>query len=160
MSIVCGTTACNAHCPFCVSKTTPNVNLPTSVNTRNLNIACRLAEKAGATTCLITGKGEPTLYPDMITDYILYVKNYFPFIELQTNGIELDNLNERGYIKYWYSIGLTTICLSAVSIDQYQNKEIYGEGYPLISPLARKLSDIGLTVRLSVMLCKKIQLAS
>jgi molybdenum cofactor biosynthesis enzyme MoaA len=170
MSIVCGTTACNAQCPFCVSKTTPGTELDIKVNWRNLKVACKLAEKAGATTCLITGKGEPTLSPHLITDYLKVVQDYFPFIELQTNGIKLNELNvittssigERdispkflSYLQLWYELGLTTICISAVSIDQYKNREIYGMDYPLISPIAKMLTDIGFTVRLSIMMLQK-----
>ena len=154
MSIVCGTTACNAKCPFCVSSLTPSANLPTDINYRNLKIACRLAERAQATTCLITGKGEPTLYPELIKYYLYCVKDYFPFIELQTNGIAL--VNDIGVQKLteWYEYGLTTICLSAVHYKQERNKEIYGDKYPELDPLIEKLHDVGLTVRLSVMLLK------
>ena len=93
LSVLCGTPACNASCPFCIAKmtgTTHGVSVaPKNVNWRNLDIACRFAEKAGATTCLITGKGEPTLYPDLVLQYIQRVAEYFPFIEIQSNGIDM-----------------------------------------------------------------------
>ena len=73
MSIVVGTNACNATCPFCVSKTTIKTQLNTKINYRNLEVACKLAEKAGTTTILLTGKGEPTLYPQLITDYLNFL---------------------------------------------------------------------------------------
>ena len=87
MSVVCGTTACNARCPFCVSKTTPDAGLSESVNWRNLDICCRLAEKSGVTTALITVKGEPTLYPDLLGAYIPTLAKHFPIVEMQTNGM-------------------------------------------------------------------------
>jgi hypothetical protein len=146
---------------FCSTTNNPDVNY------RNLEVACKLAEKAGATTCLITGKGEPTLYPDLITKYIEVAKDYFPFIELQTNGMKLNRLGsttyidkhdiaprQTSYLDLWYELGLTTICLSAVSTENWQNRQIYGEKYPLISPLAKKLTDRGFTVRLSIMMLK------
>ena len=40
------------------------------LNERNLIKALRLAETGGATTILITGKGEPTLYPEEVRDYL------------------------------------------------------------------------------------------
>jgi len=93
---------------------TPSSELyPEMINLRNLKIACMLAEKSGATTCLITGKGEPTLYPDLITEYIEAVNDTFPFIELQTNGINLKKIKEET-LRRWYGLGLTTVCLSAV----------------------------------------------
>jgi len=152
MSIVCGTRACNAHCPFCVSKMTPDADLsPTNINWRNLGVACRLAEKAGATTCLITGKGEPTLYPDLVTQYIERVSSTFPFIELQTNGMRLKNLKPELF--GWIDKGLTTICLSAVETG-FANKKIYGDDYPDIAETASLLNRIGFTIRLSIMMLK------
>ena len=60
-SIVVGTRACNASCPFCISKQTGLFGTPIKVNWRNFHIACNLAQKANTTTVLLTGKGEPTL---------------------------------------------------------------------------------------------------
>jgi pyruvate-formate lyase-activating enzyme len=172
MSIVCGTEACNAHCPFCVSKMTPASNLrANAINYRNLDIACRLAEKNGATTCLITGKGEPTLYPNSVASYIDHIRKYFPFIELQTNGINLLELNadysfsnwwgavtvwggvEMSYLEGWYKLGLTTISISAVETGS-ANKKIYGENYPDLGKTVKVLHDIGYTVRLSIIMLK------
>lgn len=170
MSIVCGTKACNARCPFCVSKMTPDVGFCSTtskpdVNWRNLDIACKLANKSGATTCLITGKGEPTLYPDLITDYIKYARDYFPFIELQTNGMKLKELseketpflytdNKKSYLHQWYQLGLTTVCLSAVETG-FANKKIYGDDYPALEKTIELLHEVGFSVRLSIMLLKR-----
>ena len=156
MSIVCGTRKCNAKCPFCVSSTTFPPHLSTDVNWRNFHIACKLAKQSNATTVLLTGKGEPTLYPSLITSYLAQLKEYdFPFIELQTNGIKLE---DRKYIErnlpIWYSAGLTTICLSAIHIKQIYNEEIYGPAYPPIEEVVKTLHDIGFTTRLSIMLVK------
>jgi len=91
-SIVAGTEACNAHCPFCVSKMTGHTGAaPTTgdINFRNLRKAVQLAKLGGCTTVLITGKGEPTLCPDEIQTYLIEVGREFPFIELQTNGLSI-----------------------------------------------------------------------
>jgi hypothetical protein len=37
------------------------------VNWRNFHKACRLAQLSDAITAMFTGKGEPTLFPDQIT---------------------------------------------------------------------------------------------
>lgn len=154
MSIVCGTRACNAHCPFCVSKMTPDADLSDKVNWRNFGIACRLAEKSGATTCLITGKGEPTLYPDLISAYIHQASSTFPIIELQTNAIRIgeNDTHFDSSLRDWYHMGLTTICISAVHYRQEFNKEIYSEAYPHLREVTNKLKEIGYSVRLSVMM--------
>ena len=158
MSIVCGTESCDAHCPFCVSKMTPKINKThgkPKVNWRNFSIACKLAEKAGATTCLITGKGEPTLYPTLIVDYLSRIAGKFPFIELQTNGIRIGNGQVPNHIlEGWYKYGLTTICLSAVGTGD-TNKNIYSKEYPNIADTVRRLHTVGFSIRLSIMMLKE-----
>lgn len=154
MSIVCGTAACNAHCPFCVSKMTPDAKLSKDVNWHNFEIACRLAEKSGATTCLITGKGEPTLYPDLIASYVHRAHTTFPIIELQTNAIMIGrNMADfDGQLRDWYEMGLTTICISAVHYRVERNREIYSDAYPNLSGVIEKLHNFGYSIRLSVMM--------
>lgn len=155
MSIVVGTNACNAKCPFCISRITgQDISLPIVPNWRNFNKACILADKAGATTILLTGKGEPTLYPELITEYLIHIKDNgnFPFIELQTNGIVLKDIND--FIKEWYRLGLTTISLSAVETG-FANKKIYGANYPSIETTVALIHGADVTVRLSIMMLKK-----
>lgn len=167
MSVVVGTNACNASCKFCVSRQTPKHDMPTTPNWRNFMNALMLADKAGATTILLTGKGEPTMYPNLIAEYlkrIMYSKFQFPFIELQTNGIAIGNGDLQGenedmdfsynYLKDWYDLGLTTVCLSAVETG-YANKDIYSKDYPAIEQTAAILNEIGFTVRLSLMMMKR-----
>ena len=157
-SIVVGTRACNAHCPFCISKQTGLFGTPVKVNWRNFAIACRLAVKANTTTVLLTGKGEPTLYPDHVTDTLKGLHSYkFPLIEMQTNGMTMANgqvSNEQ--LEQWYDLGLTTIALSVVHYDELRNAEIYnpkGQHYSL-ALLIDKLHKIGFSVRLCVMMLK------
>ena len=82
LSVVVGNRSCNATCPFCISACTPKADLPTNPNWRNFKKACRLAQIGGATTVLLTGKGEPTLHPQLINDYLGHLEEFqFPFIE-------------------------------------------------------------------------------
>ena len=157
-SIVVGTRACNASCPFCISKQTGLFGTPIMVNWRNFHIACNLALKANTTTVLLTGKGEPTLYPQHITDTLDKLQAYqFPLIEMQTNGMTMASgriSNEQ--LEKWYDLGLTTIALSVVHYDELRNAEIYnpkGHHYSL-ALLIKKLHNIGFSVRLCVMLLK------
>jgi molybdenum cofactor biosynthesis enzyme MoaA len=158
-TVVVGTKACNAHCPFCISKQTGLFGTPVKVNWRNFHIACNLAVKADTTTVLLTGKGEPTLYPDHITETLEHMQKYdFPLIEMQTNGITIadDTITER-QLEKWYGLGLTTIALSVVHWDDRPNGRIYqGEGKEHfdLSPMIEKLHKIGFSVRLCVMLLK------
>ena len=130
-SIVVGGNKCNACCPYCVSKMTGKVESCEKleeINIRNLHKACQFAELSGVSTVLLTGKGEPLLYPKHIAKYLKVLSEYnFPFIELQTNGIELPNIQP--YLKGWYNLGLTTISLSCVHWATPKNKEIFGSQY-------------------------------
>lgn len=162
LTIITGTTVCNANCPYCISKMTPKqgINgLKQEVNWRNFKKACMLAEKKGVTTVLITGKGEPTLYPEQITEFLEKLKDFkFPIIELQTNGIALEKEFERyeKYLKDWYEKGLDIISISVAHYDSIKNGEIFtsGKEYISLERLIKKLHEIGFSVRLSCVLVK------
>jgi hypothetical protein len=53
LSVVVGGSACNAKCPYCVSKLTGCKNgitegqKPMEINKRNFNIACNFAKQSG-----------------------------------------------------------------------------------------------------------------
>ena len=175
-SIVVGTRACNAKCPFCVSKMTGFEELPKerSINLRNFKKAAMLADRAGTTTVLMTGKGEPTLYPDEVSHYLYLLQDYpFPLIELQTNGlsmgrlavshymgVEKDNNWSQGlsavHLNNWHTLGLNTIALSVVGTVQQHNAKVYlgdpDADYPPLAATIRYLHQIGFTVRLCVMM--------
>lgn len=157
-SIVAGTSVCNAHCPYCISKMTPKQGIglkEPEVNWRNFEKACRLAEINGVTTVLITGKGEPTLYPEQITKFLENLKKFnFPLLELQTNGIALTKKNYFSYLEKWYELGLTMIALSIVHYEQKSNKKIFSDEYPELKTLIYKLHKIGFSVRLSCTMLK------
>ncbi len=116
LSIVCGTDACNASCPYCISKITGTEDIPKTpaINYTRLKKACQLAENSGATTVLLTGKGEPTLYMDQILEFLSSLQNFnIPIVELQTNGIILSK-NQDTYLRELRRGRLDTICLSIV----------------------------------------------
>jgi molybdenum cofactor biosynthesis enzyme MoaA len=160
MSIIAGNTACNAHCPFCISKMTPCEGIEqrlSGVNWRNFDIACKYAKQSDVSTVLITGKGEPTLFPEQITDYLKQLKDYdFPFIELQTNGLAFQQEKYSKYLSEWYELGMTTVALSVVHYEDERNREIYtphGQ-YPNLEKTIDLLHSQGFSVRLSCMMAK------
>jgi molybdenum cofactor biosynthesis enzyme MoaA len=129
------------------------------VNWRNFGIGCRFAKNSNISTVLITSKGEPTLFPDQITDYLAHLKPYdFPFIELQTNGIILSQKYEdyKTYLDKWYALGLTTIAVSLAHYDNKKNKKIFQpkNAYMEVTDLIKKLHSLGFTVRLSIVMIK------
>lgn len=159
-SIVAGSAACDAKCPFCVSKMTPEMAVEDGeINYDNFDIACKLAKQSGATTAMITGKGEPTLYPGQIKYYLDRLhRNEIPILELQTNGIRMANGKLDDQLGDWFAYGLRWIVLSAVDCEQEQNREIFtpNDKYLDLPGLVGKLHDVGFSVRLSITMLKDI----
>src|SRR5688572_15623882 len=164
-SIVAGSLACNARCPFCVASMTPENGLGTKepeVNWRNFRKACQLSRDGGCTTAMITSKGEPTLFPDQITKFLTEMVPYkFPIIEMQTNGLliaEGKRVTDE-HLKQWYELGLTTIAISVVSYDPEKNRKIYvpyKDKYIDLAALIKKLHDFGYSVRLTTIMAKDL----
>lgn len=123
-SIVVGTGACNARCPFCVSKMTCRAAKKHDINWRRFKIACRVVEQArdGLVSAMFTGTGEPTLFPEDITQYLVDMEKRFPLVTLQTNGILLD----KPILERWRDDGLTQVCISITSDSAPRSNEIMG----------------------------------
>jgi molybdenum cofactor biosynthesis enzyme MoaA len=154
LSIVVGGSACNAKCPYCVSKLTGCTagitagQKPMEINKRNFDIACNFSKQSNVSTVLLTGKGEPLLYQNHITRYLEMLEKWdFPFIELQTNGILIKEIDSN-ILKMWYDAGLTTISLSCVHWLAKRNKTVFGHLVQL-THLIQKLHKIGFSVRIS-----------
>jgi molybdenum cofactor biosynthesis enzyme MoaA len=151
LSVVVGTAACNAKCPFCISKMTGRAPNLTNTNRRNLFKAITLAKSCGVNTAIITGKGEPTLYADDVLDTCQFLAEHFPLVELQTNGSRLDF----EYCKELYQAGISTIALSIVDVKPENNNRVYGHKSALqIDKLIDRIHEIGISVRLCCMLAK------
>jgi molybdenum cofactor biosynthesis enzyme MoaA len=164
-----GGPACNAHCPFCVSKMTFGDKEKKGdwkefePNWSKFIKACLIAKKSpNLISALLTGKGEPTLYPELITGYLDRIQQYgeFPIVELQTNGILMATNKLDSVLDEWnYDYGLEMIALSVVHYEEKMNRKIYCHGneekrhYDL-AKLIKKLHKIGYSIRLSVMLLK------
>ena len=76
LSLVAGTEACDARCPFCVSKMTPTHELgmrEKAINELAFNEVCRQAFEGKVNTVMITGKGEPTLFPEQLSWYLAHL---------------------------------------------------------------------------------------
>lgn len=161
-TIVAGTAACNARCPFCISKMTPlqgmNYKLP-EVNWLNFSKACRLAQINNVSTVLITGKGEPLLYPDQITDFLEHLQPYdFPVIEVQSNALVIgrDFKKYEPYLKKWRKLGLNTIAISIVHYTPEKNKTVYtpDSDYINLEEVISKLHALGYSIRFSTIMLK------
>ena len=128
-TLVAGSLACNAKCPYCVAKMTPSQGVEQKepeVNWRNVDLGARLALQWGAATALITSKGEATLFPYQITNFMYRLKEHkFPMIELQTNGILLAEDSFDSHLKDWYELGMTVIAISTAHYDAEKNNQIF-----------------------------------
>jgi wyosine [tRNA(Phe)-imidazoG37] synthetase (radical SAM superfamily) len=160
LSIISGGAACNARCPFCISQMTGKDVSFTPINIINFNKACRLAQINDVTNVIITGKGEPILYPNQITDFLKALKPFnFPIIELQTNAIRFSEQPEKfeTYLKEWHKLGLTFIAISIVHYDPEKNRKNYipyQKSYPDLEKLIIHLHGLGYSVRLTCTLVK------
>jgi len=135
------------------------------LNARNFQKAAMLAERAGTTTVLLTGKGEPTLYPNEITEYLTRLGDYsFPLLELQTNALDIGRLARDGscpskltidHLENWYDLGLTTIAISTVDFDSSANAKVYHEDYPPLETTIELLHRLGFSIRLCVMMVRQ-----
>lgn len=163
-SVIVGSGACIASCPFCVSCEKPcKENLkPIDINVRNLKIAANLANRSNVDTVMLTSRGEPLLFPEHISLYLDNLKEFnFPFIELQTNGILLSTKRDvyDKYLKEWYEKGLTTITISVISHRSEFNKKNYMQNkrdYVDLVELINYLHSHKFSVRLTCVMCKGI----
>ena len=161
-TIVAGSAACNADCPYCVSRMTGKKDMgfnEPKINWRNFNKACRLAQVNNVSTVLITGKGEPTLFPKQLTKFLENIKKFnFPLIELQTNGLVFGRKFDKykAHLKDWYNLGLNTIAISIAHYKKEKNEEILAKNskYIDLGDVIKKLHDIGYSIRLSCMMMK------
>lgn len=175
--IVAGSLACNARCPWCVAGMTPKNDVSDSkapeIDVDSFQRACRIAQLNNLDTARITSKGEPTIFPDQITQYLELVKPYdFPFIEIQTNGILIARRKPASdedfaagkckgvvdqHLKKWRALGLTHICISVVSFDPERNRLVYmprEKAYIDLPKLIGDLHGFGFNVRLTVIMQK------
>lgn len=156
-SILAGSSACNARCPFCISKMTPPLGVELKepeINWHNFHVACRLAKQCNVTTVMITSKGEPTLFPDQITKFLDELKEYNFLIEMQTNGIPIFEQKKRydPYLKEWHARWLTTMAISIVHYDPEKNRQIYlpyKKAYIHLPELITLLHSYGFSIRLT-----------
>jgi len=153
-SIVVGTGACNAACPWCISKMTCSEK-PKSpeINQTRFLTACDIVEQArnGLVSVILTGKGEPMLFMDQISTYLELLRSYhFPLVDLQTNGTLIDMNIEQ--LTRWAQTGaLTLVCISIAHWDPKISNDMMGirwEGFDYRKAVSQ-LQHAGLAVRLN-----------
>jgi molybdenum cofactor biosynthesis enzyme MoaA len=109
----------------------------------------------GLVTVLLTGKGEPLLAPDEITEYLDCLNFRFPLVDLQTNGILLKSADENGYLTKWLNNGLSLVCISIAHHDPVVSNRLMGiEAQYRFWDDVERLKALGLGVRLNCTMLK------
>lgn len=167
LSLIAGTEACNARCPFCVSKMTPvmGVNMREEpINWERFKEVMGLAKEGNVDTVMITGKGEPTLFPGHVSGYLTKLDNeersqgfQIGAKELQTNGILFERKREHyePLLSEWKEGGLGTIAISIVHFEADRNREIYlpySDSYIDLPSVIGFLHGFGFRTRLACIL--------
>ncbi len=88
-------------------------------------------------------------------------KSEIPFVELQTNGILIQQKKKiyESHVKNWGQLGLRTISISVVHYESEINKKIYmrnGRDYIDLPELIDYLHEHDFSVRLSVVLASNL----
>jgi molybdenum cofactor biosynthesis enzyme MoaA len=152
-SICVGTNWCNAGCPFCISRATGSRDVPKPITPdwENFGRAMLAASIDGVKNVLLTGTGEPTGYPDLILNYLGLMNRRFPFVDLQTNGILLNEMP----LERWRLGGISTICISATSPDPKINRQLMrGSDEVDIPATIETIQRVGLTARINFTMMK------
>lgn len=161
-SIIAGSLWCTCNCGCCISKMTDRCGItisPPDVDWRRFEEATNIAWNYGARNVLITGKGEPTLFPAQITMYLNKLQEEdFNTIELQTNGYTFSsNSMYEEFLEVWRDLGLTTIAISVYHHNDFMNDQLFVPRYEynrdLVS-LIEILHEYDYNVRLSCLLMK------
>jgi molybdenum cofactor biosynthesis enzyme MoaA len=112
----------------------------------------------GLVSVLLTGKGEPLLFPAEITQYLHWLKEYrFPLVDLQTNGILLESCEDWGYLNKWAANGLTLVCLSVAHWNAEYSNNLMGigkKGYDFYEEVKR-VQNAGLAARVNCTMTKR-----
>jgi molybdenum cofactor biosynthesis enzyme MoaA len=123
------------------------------VNWSRFEVACKVAEQGrdGVIPVIITGKGEPTLYPNLITQYLRELDWQWPLVELNTNGTRLTP----ELLDHWREYGMTSVSISITHFWADESNKIMGLPDDVsFWKVAKMVQDAGLSVRLNCTLVK------
>ena len=163
VSLLAGTKICDARCPFCVAELTPThglSNREVEIPIPRLRDILEYGRQGNAKTLMITGKGEPTLFPEHITKFLEETREFeektgfkFQKKELQSNGIRVAHYPEKyhAYLDRWKTLGLQTFIVSIVHYDPEENRKNYVpylNSYIDLDKTVQTLHQHGLAVRL------------
>jgi molybdenum cofactor biosynthesis enzyme MoaA len=165
ISILVGTSACNANCKWCAGKQ-HRKHAPQydgMLDESKLRDVLDYCYGLGCSYITLTGSGEPTLSPTTVTKALGIIHEYrhngivFDPVNLYTNGIRIgyDEQFCKTYLQKWKQLGLTSIYVSVYSSDEKLNAEAFGVAeYPEFETIFRRVKKHNLILRVSVILKK------
>lgn len=173
-TIISGNMLCPNNCPVCISKMTPDYDISGIEPEFHNNIfrdATKIALNHGAEIALITGKGEPTLFPGLVSKYLFEMAEaerkygrFFDRKELQTSGsllIQENNIDVGWlydeFLGVWKTLGLDLIAISIYHYFDWSNQELFrprNDKWYDLSELIKKLHSKGFKIRLSCLMLK------
>lgn len=165
-TICAGTSGCPNQCKVCISEMTGKTDFDVKdINFINLDAfrhAIHVAINYHAENVLITGKGEPMLFPSHIRTYLHELapfKDNFTRFEIQTSGDGIRPLAAlRDNLIEWKRIGLDVVALSLYHYNDKKNDELFcplqGIRRESIEGKIRMIKEAGLKLRLSFVMMK------
>jgi hypothetical protein len=129
----------------------------TPINVARFRTACRLAETVGMQTALLTGKGEPTLFPKQVEQYLKLLMGYrIPIIEMQSNGLLIPKYFKSGTLGYWRDLGLSLVCISITHWNAEKSNRLMDAADKdfCFWDAVDQLNDLGIAVRLNCTMLK------
>lgn len=161
-TVVAGDRSCPNNCDICISKMTPSCGIDFKLPVVDWEVfdkATDIAINYGTKYFLITSKGEATLHPSQVTEFLHRVeKKPFVRIELQTEGSTIAN---GGYLydeflKVWKNNGLDLIAISIYHYEDAINHKFFNSKNKMYSleKLIQKIRSNGMEVRLSCVMLK------
>ena len=160
---IVGGLACNARCPFCIAGMTPENGVTAKAQAPDLSAFAKVCAFAKANHCdslLLTSKGEPTLWPEQVLQYLKMQRAFaFRSVELQTNGIPIAERKpvRDQHLRQWREYGLKLIAISIVHFEAEANRQTYlphRQAYIDLPALIADLHRFGYVVRLAVVMLR------
>lgn len=131
-----------------------------AINWDRFHRSCQLAKESGTHTVMLTGNGEPTLFPRSIGQYLEALAPYrFDNVELQTNGIAIaeGKLVKAEDLCEWAQAGLKLVAISVVHYLPEKNHQVFTphrRDYIDLPKAIALIKDAGIAVRLTCILAK------
>lgn len=165
ISILVGTSSCNANCSFCAGRQHRDKAPKRDgiIDEARLNNVLNYCHDMNCHYITLTGSGEPTLSPKSVSAVLNIIKAFkergilFNPVNLYTNGIRIGRDEQfcKKYLKLWKLLGLTSIYVSAYSSNKELNAKAFGiKEYPEFETIFRRIKDFGFKLRISVILRK------